>query len=241
MYGDRELNQAYCMYLASQGWAVMGMSYRLLPEVDLREQIQDVFASFHWLERHAGTYGLDLDRLCLTGDSAGGHLAGLAACIQLDSSLQELYGAVPLDHPFRALAIAHGVCDVYRFNVLKPHLDRAVTREYLRMLFGPAGPSSPLWGHASFEDTAPGLSLPPILVIASEPDRYYRQSRRLIDWLDRSPLEHETLHWTRAQGERLTHVFEVSHWDWPESRETNDRTLDFFRRACAAPEQAAEE
>ena len=91
MYGDRELNQAYCMYLASQGWAVMGMSYRLLPEVDLREQIQDVFASFHWLERHAGTYGLDLDRLCLTGDSAGGHLDGLAACIQLDSSLQELY------------------------------------------------------------------------------------------------------------------------------------------------------
>ena len=219
-------------------WA---FGYRLLPEVDLRGQIQDVFASFHWLERHAGTYGLDLDRICLTGDSAGGHLAGLAACIQLDSSLQELYGAVPLAHPFRALAIAHGVCDVYRFNFLKPHLDRAVTREYLRMLFGPAGPASPLWGRASFEDTAPGLPLPPILVIASEPDRYYRQSRRLIDWLDRSPLEHETLHWTRAQGERLTHVFEVSHWDWPESRETNDRTLDFFRRACSAPEQTAEE
>lgn len=42
MYGDRELNRAYCMYLASQGWAVMGMSYRLLPEVDLRGQVQDV-------------------------------------------------------------------------------------------------------------------------------------------------------------------------------------------------------
>lgn len=241
MYGDRELNQAYCMYLASQGWAVMGMSYRLLPEVDLREQIQDVFASFHWLERHAGTYGLDLDRLCLTGDSAGGHLARAGRLYPAGLLPPGVVRSRPLAHPFRALAIAHGVCDVYRFNVLKPHLDRAVTREYLRMLFGPAGPSSPLWGHASFEDTAPGLSLPPILVIASEPDRYYRQSRRLIDWLDRSPLEHETLHWTRAQGERLTHVFEVSHWDWPESRETNDRTLDFFRRACAAPEQAAEE
>ena len=64
---------------------------------------------------------------------------------------------------------------------------------------------------------------------------------RLMDWLDRSPLEHEALLWTRAQGERLTHVFEVGHWDWPESRETNDRTLDFFRRACAAPEKPAEE
>ena len=87
----------------------------------------------------------------------------------------------------------------------------------------------------------PGLPLPPILVIASEPDRYYRQSRRLIDWLDRSPLEHEVLLWTRAQGERLTHVFEVSHWDWPESRKSNDHTLDFFRRACSAPEKPAEE
>lgn len=143
MYGDRELNRAYCMYLASQGWAVMGMSYRLLPEVDLRGQVQDVFASFRWLEHHGGAYGLDLDRLCLTGDSAGGHLAGLAACIQLDPVLQALYGAAPLVHPFRALAIAHGVCDVYRFNFLKPNLDKAVTREYLRMLFGPAGPSSP--------------------------------------------------------------------------------------------------
>ena len=64
-----------------------------------------------------------------------------------------------------------------------------------------------------------------------------------LSWssLDRSPLEHEALLWTRAQGERLTHVFEVGHWDWPESRETNDRTLDFFRRACAAPEKPAEE
>lgn len=59
MYGDRELNRAYCMYLASQGWAVMGMSYRLLPEVDLRGQVQDVFASFRWLEHHGGAYGLD--------------------------------------------------------------------------------------------------------------------------------------------------------------------------------------
>ena len=56
MYGDRELNRAYCMYLASQGWAVMGMSYRLLPEVDLRGQVQDVFASFRWLEHHGGAW-----------------------------------------------------------------------------------------------------------------------------------------------------------------------------------------
>lgn len=234
MYGDRELNQAYCMYLASQGWAVMGMSYRLLPEVDLREQIQDVFASFHWLERHAGTYGLDLDRLCLTGDSAGGHLAGLTACIQKSPALQALYGVQPLKRGFTALAIAHGVCDVYRFRLFTPLLDRALTREYLHLMLGRPWHRSPLRGHVSFEDTAPGLPLPPILVIASQPDRYYAQSQRLMRYLDHSPFPHQVIHWSRQQSARATHVFEVGWWDWPESRDTNDRTLAFFDQVCRA-------
>ena len=70
---------------------------------------------------------------------------------------------------FTALAIAHGVCDVYRFAFLRPPFDQAVSREYQKLLFGPRWKLSPLYGHASFEDTAPGLDLPPILVIASEP------------------------------------------------------------------------
>ena len=232
MYGDRGLNRNYCMALAAQGYAVMGMSYRLLPETDLQGQVQDVFASLHWLEDHGEEHGFDLSRILLAGDSAGGHLAGLAACIQKSRALQALYGVEPLSHGITALAIAHGVCDLYRFAFLKPPLDQAVTREYQKMFFGPRWRMSPLYGHASFEDTAPGLDLPPILVIASEPDRYYRQSRRLIRWLDRSNLEHQVILWRRSQGERLTHVFEVGYWDWPESQETNRRMLDFFDRAA---------
>ena len=232
MYGDRELNRPYCMALAAQGYAVMGMSYRLLPQVELRGQVQDIFASLHWLEEHGAEHGFDLSKILLTGDSAGGHLAGLAACIQKSRALQVLYGVEPFSHSFTALAIAHGVCDVYRFSFLRAPLDQAVTREYQKMFFGPRWKLAPIYGHASFEDTAPGLDLPPILVIASEPDRYYRQSRRLLEFLDRSPWEHEAIVWKREQGERLTHVFEVSQWDWPESRETNRRMLEFFDQAA---------
>ena len=155
-------------------------------------------ASTGW-ERHLKHIRSGSDRLCLTGDSAGDIWPGWPPVSSWTPSLQEVYGSRPLAHPFRALAIAHGVCDVYRFNVLKPHLDRAVTREYLRMLLGPAGPSPPLWGHASFEDTAPGLSLPhpgssPVSLTATT-------ARAVTDRLaGPAPLEHETLHWTRAQG-----------------------------------------
>ena len=215
--------------LAAQGYAVMGMSYRLLPQVDLRGQVQDVFASLHWLEEHGAEHGFDLSRILLTGDSAGGHLAGLTACIQKSPALQALYGVRPLKHDFTALAIVHGVCDVYRFAFLRPPFDQAVSREYQKLLFGPRWKLSPLYGHASFEDTAPGLDLPPILVIASEPDAYFRQSQRLMDYLDRSPWEHEVILWKREQGEQLTHVFEVGWWDWPESQETNRRTFSIVR------------
>ena len=58
MYGDRHLNRSYCMYLASRGYAVMGMSYRLVPEVTVAGQVQDVFASLRWLAEHGSEYGL---------------------------------------------------------------------------------------------------------------------------------------------------------------------------------------
>ncbi len=177
-------------------------------------------------------YGFDLSRVLLTGDSAGGHLTGLTACVQLSPALQTLYQVEPLPFSFTALAIAHGVCDVYRFRLFTPLLDRALTREYLHLLLGRPWRRSPLRGHVSFEDTAPGLPLPPILVIASQPDRYYAQSRRLMAYLDASPLPHRVIHWSQQQSARATHVFEVGWWDWPESRDTNDRTLVFFDQVC---------
>lgn len=108
MYGDRQLNRNYCMYLASRGYAVMGMSYRLVPEVTVAGQVQDVFASLHWLAEHSTEYGFDLSRVLLTGDSAGGHLTGLTACVQLSPDLQKLYQVDPLPFSFSALAIATG-------------------------------------------------------------------------------------------------------------------------------------
>lgn len=159
MYGDRELNQAYCMYLASQGWAVMGMSYRLLPEVDLREQIQDVFASFHWLERHAGTYGLDLDRLCLTGDSAGGHLAGWPPVSSWTPPSRSCTEPSPWPTPSGPWPSPTG----YAMSTASTFSSPIWTGQSPGNTCGccrPRWPLLPLWGHASFEDTAPGCPFP---------------------------------------------------------------------------------
>ena len=72
MYGDRGLNRNYCMALAAQGYAVMGMSYRLLPETDLQGQVQDVFASLHWLEDHGRSTALTCPASSWPGTPPGG-------------------------------------------------------------------------------------------------------------------------------------------------------------------------
>ena len=97
----------------------------------------------------------------------------------------------PLPFAFTALAIAHGVCDVYRFRLFTPLLDRALTREYLHLMLGRPWRRSPSGAMSALTDTAPGLASAPILVIASQPDRYYAQSKRLIRYLDNSPFPHQ--------------------------------------------------
>ncbi|WP_010257885.1 alpha/beta hydrolase [Treponema primitia] len=225
MYGDKELNKYYCLYLASQGFAVLNVSYRLLPETDLKGQVQDIFDSLHWLERNGEQHHCDTKRVFLTGDSAGGHLAGLTACIQLSGELQTLYGAAPVSFAISALAINHGVCDPVGHGITGYQF---TNREMDHMFFGSNPTQSPLYAKANFQDTAQGLSLPPILLVSSEADDYHSRSLALKAYLDGIGASSQVLFWTKAQGEKLGHVFNILYPHWPESVETNKAICAFF-------------
>ncbi len=234
MYGDRELNRHFCMFLAAQGYTVIAMSYRLLPETDLCGQVQDIFKSLHWLEAHAKEYHCDLTRAFLTGDSAGGHLSGLTACVALSPKLQAVYGVQPVGYEFKALAINHGACDVNHLNFIKGVMGKLVAREMVLMLFGTRPKTSPFYRAASFSDTAEGIRLPPVLLISSEPDELHApQTLTLHKWMTERSIPHETLFWKKEQGEHLTHVFNITHPEYKEAIETNLKMLSFFDKSLA--------
>ncbi len=65
--------------LAAEGFAVAAIDYRLSGEARFPAQLEDVRTAISWVRDHAASYGLDADREFLWGDSAGGHLALLAA------------------------------------------------------------------------------------------------------------------------------------------------------------------
>jgi acetyl esterase/lipase len=49
------------------------------PTVTFPANVEDVRAAVRWVKANAGAQGLDPDRICLWGTSAGGHLAAVAA------------------------------------------------------------------------------------------------------------------------------------------------------------------
>jgi acetyl esterase/lipase len=62
-----------------RGWAVIGLGYRLVPNIRYPENLFDVKAALRWLKENADTYLIDADRVALAGASAGAHLAMMAA------------------------------------------------------------------------------------------------------------------------------------------------------------------
>jgi acetyl esterase/lipase len=65
--------------LAAQGFAVAAIDYRLSGEARFPAPLEDVGTAVGWVRDNAAAYGLDAGRVFLWGDSAGGHLALLAA------------------------------------------------------------------------------------------------------------------------------------------------------------------
>jgi acetyl esterase/lipase len=65
--------------LAGQGFAVAAIDYRLSGEARFPAPLDDVRAAVGWVGDHGASYGLDAGRVFGWGDSAGGHLALVAA------------------------------------------------------------------------------------------------------------------------------------------------------------------
>ena len=67
VYGDKKVYAPYCMYLATQGFAVVNASYRLAPKHTFPAPLEDVGAMVEWVVDHAEDYGLDLSNLFFVG------------------------------------------------------------------------------------------------------------------------------------------------------------------------------
>jgi acetyl esterase/lipase len=72
-------------WLSTLGYDVFDIDYRLPPPVRWQEEVGDVKCAIGWVATNAKKYGIDLTRISVMGESAGGNLALLAAYSMGDS------------------------------------------------------------------------------------------------------------------------------------------------------------
>jgi acetyl esterase len=86
-----------CRALANKtGAIVIAPSYRLAPENKFPSAVDDAYAAMKWVGERIASFGGNIDRLFVAGDSAGGNLAAATALMARDRSGPKLSGQILL-------------------------------------------------------------------------------------------------------------------------------------------------
>ncbi|NMI01630.1 alpha/beta hydrolase [Pseudonocardia acidicola] len=172
--GDKG-NQAQPLmaHLAENGWICVTVNYRLGPGERWPSMIVDVKRAIAWIRTHVAEYGGDPDFVAITGGSAGGHLAALAALTPNDPEFQP--GFADVDTSVAAAVPLYGVHD---FSVDEEGLFALLEG---KVFTSTLAEDERTWLQASPVHRA-GPDAPPFLVIHGSTDTIagVGQSRRLV-------------------------------------------------------------
>lgn len=167
--GSRTFGAANLRWYADRGWTVISIDYRLArpdrPTWDLATT--DVECALAWTAAHAGTLGLDLSRLTLTGGSAGGTLA-MAAAYAIDAKQAETACGGALPH-VAAVVVKVPLIDMFG-SWYTPGELQPLQRSYLTRYLG--GPPEQYPERYAAVDLRPQLlpSNPPTLILGGADD-----------------------------------------------------------------------
>lgn len=86
--GDLDAANLPCQEIAAQsGCVVISVDYRLAPEAEFPAAFNDCLAALQWTISESQLLDIDVDRLAVGGDSAGGNLAACVAIAARDANI----------------------------------------------------------------------------------------------------------------------------------------------------------
>ena len=163
--GSLETHDGLCRELVdAAGCMVVSVDYRLAPEHTFPGAVDDADAAMRWVSEHAAEIGADPSRVAVGGDSAGGHLAAVAAMLARDEGTPPIVFQL-LVYP----AIEH---EFNRPSMVENAEGYMLTTETMRWFYGhylndPSEGDDPRVSPIRAESLA---DLPPAFVITAEFD-----------------------------------------------------------------------
>ncbi len=79
-----QINPAFCFTLLNRGYTIFAVVHGSQPKFTIPECIADINRAVRYIRTHADQFGVDGNRIGITGASAGGHLSLMLGCAGTD-------------------------------------------------------------------------------------------------------------------------------------------------------------
>lgn len=221
MYAIKDLNENYCRSLCDRGYVVFNISYRLVPDVNVNEQIKDVMSALKWISENIKDYPCDSDNIMLTGDSAGGMLSAYATVLLQSGELRNVFNTVDAKLNINTLVLTSPVAFMKSAGLFSL---------YTKPLWGKDYKNSETYNYMDFDEILPyAKNMPPTYLITSSGDTLaQKQTLRLYELLDKNGVECELANYGEEYGKSLAHVFSVLEPFDKAGKDAIDGALNFF-------------
>ena len=195
--GNRKVNRVFCEVLARLGYLVVSLEYRLLSETNGIGEINDICAGLHFVNGCAESYGGDLNRVFLMGESAGAYLA-LYATMVANSDVFE--GA--LDYP-GALCKVKGLC--FFSGMFYATLNDPIGMVYKKDMFGDRVYDKTFMKLMNPNNSVIISNLPPMFLVSSSGDFLKSYTINFAKALEKKGHDHKLKYFDK--GNHLRHAF----------------------------------
>ncbi len=221
--GDRKMSRAFGHVLASRGYIVFSIEYRLAPRANVSEQLDDVCAGMDAIGRHLVKFDVNYDRIFLTADSAGAYLAIYTAAMKYSKRLQKTIGYEPTHMVFRALGLISGMF----YTNLNDPLGFLLSDQF----YGSSATSPEFLELMNPEHHEIVRNLPPTFMVTSRGDFLNNYSIMYHKALKEAGKTTKLIYYGEAE---LGHAFMSTEPTHPKSIDAIDRMLAWFEEQANA-------
>lgn len=225
MYASKDLNEYYCMELANKGYCVFSISYRLVPDVTVYEQIKDCTDALAYINSNMRNYPANKKTVMLTGDSAGGQLALYSTILNNNPDAREIFGTVDTKLNIKCLLLTSPVTYAKSggwFSI------------YTKKMWGEDYKTKAAYNYMDLNEIMElANNMPPTYFITSSGDTLaHDQTVNAYNYFADKGYECEIEDFTDLKdGKKLPHVFSVLDPFDEYGQKAIDNALDYYQKA----------
>lgn len=225
MYASKDLNEYYCMELANKGYCVFSISYRLVPDVTVYEQIKDCTDALAYINSNMKNYPANKKTVMLTGDSAGGQLALYSTILNNNPDAREIFGTVDTKLNIKCLLLTSPVTYAKSggwFSI------------YTKKMWGKDYKAKAAYNYMDLDEIMElANNMPPTYFITSSGDTLaHDQTVNAYNYFADKGYECEIQDFTDLKdGKKLPHVFSVLDPFDEYGQKAIDNALDYYQKA----------